>query len=273
MTVQNAHIPRAGGASGTYFVCDGQRIYALPDSSLPAGCVEFKEYSVYYNQGFWILHGNATRPPLHEAWKKLYFDHEQDYSSYLTPAGQHSALACQRADQRWPRMLLPDIYHGPLTPYQQYGGLVGELPIFLALMAFSIGRDHVNWMFQNCFTDGRWLIHQYPSGREYVSPVQWPLTDLKIKVNTSEVWLLRCGPRPIPQRMIWRRLRVVLWESTSTSVVDEVDTFVGAECHPEIILAIRYESLCHFRAFSFKCTLFLASSFLLPCYLLFLLRC
>jgi hypothetical protein len=170
VSIPNAHQLRGGGASGILFRCDGQRITSLGvQAADPQGCVFFKEYSVYYNQGFWILAADATRISNDEHWGKLYFDHEDDYSSYLTNAGENLTLACQRQDQRWPRMLLPNIYHGPNTPFQQYGGLCGELPIFLALMAFSIQRDHVNWWLQNSFVNGQWRTHHYGPGCEYLA--------------------------------------------------------------------------------------------------------
>jgi hypothetical protein len=72
-------------------------------------------------------------------------------------------LRVQRRDQAWPRLLLPDIYHTPtLTPHQQYGGLTGELPIFLALIAFSTSRDWLPNVLPTVFQNGAWVLHQHP---------------------------------------------------------------------------------------------------------------
>jgi hypothetical protein len=40
-------------------------------------------------------------------------------------------------------MLLPDIYHGPPYSAPGYGGLTGDLPIFLGLLALSMKPDRL----------------------------------------------------------------------------------------------------------------------------------
>ena len=156
------HSPTSGG----YFMCDGQKIYR---TSGPRGAL-YKTFSLYYSQGFWVMEGDATTATGDQPWRRLNFDWEPDYSSFLSNAGQRSRLAIQRSDQYWPRMLLPDIYHAQRqTPHTSYGGLIGELPIFLALMAFSINRDYVEWVMTNCFVDGQWRTHNHRHGRRYQS--------------------------------------------------------------------------------------------------------
>jgi hypothetical protein len=71
---------------------------------------------------------------------------QQTYSSYITNAGEHNRLRTQRSNQTWPKMLLPKHYHAPepsrtSDEYHQYGGLTGELPLFLALIAFSVDAN------------------------------------------------------------------------------------------------------------------------------------
>lgn len=113
-----------------------------------------------------MLSGDATNPPPGEAWQPLSFEHSnRDYSSFLTNAGQYATLRIQRTDQEWPRMLLPDIHHTPSrTPYMQYGGLTGELPIFLALIAHSTSREWLPSVLPTVFTGGQWRVHphQFP---------------------------------------------------------------------------------------------------------------
>jgi hypothetical protein len=117
-----------------------------------------------------VLHGDATNPSPGTAWNPLRFEHGQiDESSYLTPAGEEEAMQWQRTDQLWAHMLLPTIYHGVLPPDPQYGGLVGELPILLALAALSMQPtalpQWLPWMFQGY----RWNTHALPHGRKLPS--------------------------------------------------------------------------------------------------------
>ncbi|KAF2746050.1 hypothetical protein M011DRAFT_459574 [Sporormia fimetaria CBS 119925] len=152
----------SGGVSNRYYHCDRQRICQI--SPRPKGSRTFKTFSVYYSagQGFWVLRGDATKPE-DDGWHPLRFNHSTtDYASFLTNAGQHDTLCVQRRDQQWPRMLLPDVYHtNMVTESQQYGGLVGELPILLALVAFSTSRDWLENVLPLVFKDGGWQIHSY----------------------------------------------------------------------------------------------------------------
>jgi hypothetical protein len=107
------------------------------------------------------MRGDVARPLKGESWQPLRFDHNpNDYSSFLTNAGQHCMLRVQRRDQAWTQLLLPDIYHtSVLTDHQQYGGLTGELPIFLALMAFSTSREYLPNLLPYMFQGGAWVPH------------------------------------------------------------------------------------------------------------------
>lgn len=180
---KGGNILAAGDDSGKYWYCDGQFIHPVP--ALPEGSEEFKTYSLYYDEGdFWIFEGDAsaelialgddnseenTADGADSDWHHLSFDHEeQSCTSYLTNAGQNPRLRTQRPDQTWPQMLLPEQFHAPAayqTTYQQYGGLTGELPIFLGLMAFSIRTNAVGYAFQICFREGAWNTHNFPHGR------------------------------------------------------------------------------------------------------------
>lgn len=162
----------AGGTTGRKYYCDRQQIREV--NQLPAGCRIFKQYSVYFigGYGFRVLRGDAINPPPGDTWQPLRFEHsEQDFSSFLTSAGLQPTLQFQRNGQQWPRMLLPDIYHTHETPntppsMQAYGGLTGELPIFLALVAFSVPRDYLPSVLPTIFTGGAWAIHHYRYPRE-----------------------------------------------------------------------------------------------------------
>lgn len=181
---KGGNILAAGDDSGKYWYCDRQHIHHVPD--LPEGSEEYKTYSLYYDEGnFWIFEGDAsavlialgdynseenTADGAGSDWHHLSFEHEERLcTSYLTNAGEHSRLRVQRPDQTWPQMLLPEQFHAPadcLTTYQRYGGLTGELPIFLGLIAFSIRTNAVGYAFQICFREGAWNTHNFPHGRK-----------------------------------------------------------------------------------------------------------
>ena len=183
-----------GGVSGLYWYCDRQSISQVP--YLPDNCPHFKTFSVYYHNGiFWASRCDATAVQVGdgdgdtgdqdpedapegegEGWHHLSFDYEDEddgwptYSSYVTNAGQHSRLRTQRPDQTWPKMLLPEHYHAPessRTVYPQYGGLTGELPLFLALIAFSVDTNYVHQTLRACFQNGSWRTHNIDHVRKY----------------------------------------------------------------------------------------------------------
>jgi hypothetical protein len=162
-TDEGAHERVAGGVSGLWWYCNAQNL--IQYASIPNGCRHYKTFSVYYSSGFgfWVMRGDATNPGEGENWHRLNFEHdENNWSSYLTNAGDQNALYFQRDDQMWPHLLLPDIYHADHRgSFANYGGLKGDLPIFLALMAFSTSADWLPNVLPRSFIQGRWMVHQY----------------------------------------------------------------------------------------------------------------
>ena len=164
-----ANIRCGGGISGRYWLCGSQRIHPFSET-LPTGAKLYSTISMYYcdGYGFWILGGDATaRNDL--PWRPLTFYHDnKDYSSRLTLAGEAGTLLCQRPDQEWPRMLLPDIYHPSLTleTHRNYGGLNGDLALFLALIAFSMSKEHLEEYVGAMYSRGQWQVHTLPHGRK-----------------------------------------------------------------------------------------------------------
>ena len=151
------------GISNIYGHCDGQKIswlsQLLPDTPV------YKQYSIYYAEGtgFWVLKGDGRAPPKDEDWERLGFDTYGDRGlSYLTNAGQSSTLYIQPDPSDWAYILLQDIYHSrtPATP-QRPGGLIGELPIFLGLLAFSTTRENLQSVLQYMFVTGQWNTHPW----------------------------------------------------------------------------------------------------------------
>ncbi|KAF2448874.1 hypothetical protein P171DRAFT_352750, partial [Karstenula rhodostoma CBS 690.94] len=156
------------GTTGIWWYCNGQGIQRLNVSAPPPGSSPFQTFSVFYGDafGFWVLRGDATSPPAAEAWHPLSFDwDERDYSAYLTNAGEEHTLKLQRRDQGWPQMLLPTTNQvQPVATSQVYGGLKGDLAIFLALIALSMDRQTLTPTLPRMFVNGVWATHRFPHG-------------------------------------------------------------------------------------------------------------
>ena len=149
------------GATGSLWYCNGSRIYSIPPESLPPQSTLYSTFSVFFSggRGFRVLRGDALAPPGGEAWHCLRFIPGPNSSSFLTNAGTQDTITCQRNDQFWPFMLLPDIYHGPRTTNMNVGGLIGELPIFLALVALSMPPETVVQDLPRLFQGSQWHVN------------------------------------------------------------------------------------------------------------------
>ena len=115
-------------------------------------------------------------------WRNLSFDHRPvpntPYTlSYLTVLGNNQQLAAPGPTTQIPQ-LLPDIYdyetifdrHGhPTAPNTVHGGLIGRLPLLLALPVFSGPPAFLSAIMQQCVRSKTWNTHphQYPSGRQF----------------------------------------------------------------------------------------------------------
>ena len=116
-------------------------------------------------------------------------------------------------------MLLPEQFHAPtecLTTYQQYGGLAGELPIFLGLIAFSIRTNAVGYAFQICFRGGARNTHNFPHGRKCPTLflLSFAHTVSYIGVDRRGM-VVRVWSRPENSTPTWRISKQVSWGDTS----------------------------------------------------------
>ena len=62
-------------------------------------------------------------------------------------------------------MLLPDIYHAyDRIGNPKYGGLIGEMEYFLALIALSMPQEHLPHVLPTMYSAGSWRNHghRYP---------------------------------------------------------------------------------------------------------------
>lgn len=168
-TDPGANIHAGGGMSGSHWYCNGQQIRQIP--GLPSGFSKYSTHSMYFSAGvgFWVLRGDSTTGTEFESWRPLRFDHDDNnFSSFVTSAGKNPQLRVQRPDQKWPAMLLPDIYHAyDRTEDLKYGGLIGELGVFLALIALSMPQESMLQTLPTMYDGGRWKVHGYRFPRMY----------------------------------------------------------------------------------------------------------
>ena len=83
---------------------------------------------------------NSDRNAEKADWDPLKFKHrDHDKRSYAGRRLPHSRLCTRRLDQAWAEKLLSDTCSAPeITDDEDHGGLVGELPLLLALVAFAV---------------------------------------------------------------------------------------------------------------------------------------
>ena len=74
-------------------------------------------------------------------WVSMSFNHLTNSVSYAGRRLQKWRLCVERDDQDWARQILPDVYMAQAQPDNpQHGGLIGDLPLLLGLIAFAV-RD------------------------------------------------------------------------------------------------------------------------------------
>lgn len=73
------------------------------------------------------------------------------FASYIGREQQYRRLGIRRADQTWATQLFPHGYQARQEcSGRQYGGLVGDLPLLLGLMVFSMPAPHVHTQLASC---------------------------------------------------------------------------------------------------------------------------
>lgn len=164
------------GVTGQLWYFNGHSIQPLKTGT-PPGAVHYSTFSAYFcgGHGFHILKGDATNPPEGATWHPLKFEHDPtNYSSSLTNAGPERAMRVHNPLLTWHQVLLPNIYHGSAYPYDKYGGLTGELPIFLALIALSMGADRLESQLPKLVVNGEWTTHNRSHGCKHNDPIDVP---------------------------------------------------------------------------------------------------
>ena len=106
-------------------------------------------------------------------WKQLSFvkgggDYDHDYTSYVTCAGNSPRLFLQKDSQVWAKRMFPERYHAPPeytiaanhpNQHPSWGGLIGDLPLIIALIAFSVRENEVAQALRLCLQGNPWKMH------------------------------------------------------------------------------------------------------------------
>ena len=122
-------------------------------------------------------------------WRPLAFRHIQGESSQRTYSALSVNGSCQHIAapgwRRWMPQLLPRVYDYQSGPPKLQAGLIGSLPLLLALAAFSAPTIALIGVLTNCCRPRLWKPHQYeyPAGRELPSLLT---TRRKFQVSLTE---------------------------------------------------------------------------------------
>ena len=105
-------------------------------------------------------------------WRPLTFRHVQIYNtqhtySAVSANGDRQHIAA-RGSPHWMPQLLPKIYDDQSGSSRVQAGLIGSLPLLIALAATSAPPAYLVGVLTNCLRPGAWFPYeyQYPSGRE-----------------------------------------------------------------------------------------------------------
>ena len=105
-------------------------------------------------------------------WRPLTFGHvriantQHTYSAVLVN-GDHQHIAAP-GSPRWMPQLLPRVYDDQTRSTRIQAGLIGSIPLLIALAAFSAPTSFLSSVLTNCLRFQRWHPHQYqyPAGRK-----------------------------------------------------------------------------------------------------------
>lgn len=108
-------------------------------------------------------------------WTSLTFDYKEknSSSSYASLIGDQYELSAPIPPE-W-NNLIPQPYRYQkkidaegriVQPNTKFAGLIGNLPLLVALAAFSAPRDNLDEVLKNHIRGGRWIPHNYNTGRQ-----------------------------------------------------------------------------------------------------------
>ncbi|KAK0934736.1 hypothetical protein LTR29_013667 [Friedmanniomyces endolithicus] len=170
----------------TTYYHDGQNT-TVHLGRLPATAQRFKQYSVYHDHAYiWAVDLDASLEKVGDGrddsadrveaeverregevdnpdWSTLTFYELSQYRSYAGLGLELQHLRLRSSTQIWPDQILPDTYRATQsTPHQGYGGLVGDLPLLISLMALALPSSFVQTGLPSCMANP-WQV--YPASQ------------------------------------------------------------------------------------------------------------
>ena len=114
-------------------------------------------------------------------WRPLTFNHvrienTQRIYSAVSAGGNRQHIAA-RGSSHWMPQLLPKVYDDQSQNTRIQAGLIGSLPLLIALAAFSASASFLELVLTSCVQPQRWQPHQYqyPAGRKLQNSVGVPV--------------------------------------------------------------------------------------------------
>ena len=117
-------------------------------------------------------------------WSRLLFNHKRvtllgrNYYTELDFAGSKEETAAPMSNHCVPQ-LVPSVYNTDSHPNRVNAGLIGKLPLLIAIAAFSVKKEFLNNVLTTNIRPHKWISHSYESGRsKFRSPLFDFLTDV-----------------------------------------------------------------------------------------------
>ena len=129
-------------------------------------------------------------------WRPLVFHHiridnTRSYSA-VSANGDRQHIAAPGLT-RWMPQLLPPVYDYQSGSFRVQSGLVGSLPLLIALAAFSAPPSVLIGILTNCLQPMVWRPHQfqYPTGRKFGCSILFTGEAHSVQIFQREAWSSR----------------------------------------------------------------------------------
>ena len=127
-------------------------------------------------------------------WRPLVFHHiridntQRTYSAVST-VGDRQHIAA-RGSPHWMPQLLPRVYDYQTGSPRIQAGLIGSIPLLIALAAFSAPPHVLEPVLTRCLQPRRWLPHQweYPAGRKFCCSIFAEHQAYRLQILPREAW-------------------------------------------------------------------------------------
>ena len=127
-------------------------------------------------------------------WRPLTFRHipiqntQHTYSAVLANGDQQHIAA--GGSPRWMPQLLPRVYDDQSRSTRIQAGLIGSIPLLIALAAFSAPVSYLQSLLTTCVKPNQWQPHQYPypAGRTLGHSMSFQYQAHCVQMLPREAW-------------------------------------------------------------------------------------